>query len=40
MAPSTVKHHLERVFSKLNAKDRTQAATTAVQRGIVRIDDD
>ena len=39
MAPSTVKHHLERVFSKLDAKDRTHAATTAVQRGIVRIDE-
>ncbi|MCH7224624.1 response regulator [Haloferula sp. A504] len=39
MAPSTVKHHLERVFAKLDAKDRTHAATIAMQRGIVRIDD-
>lgn len=38
MAPSTVKHHLERIFSKLAVKDRTQAATAAVQRGIVRLD--
>jgi DNA-binding NarL/FixJ family response regulator len=38
MAPSTVKHHLERIFTKLDAKDRTQAATAAVQRGIVSLD--
>jgi DNA-binding NarL/FixJ family response regulator len=37
MAASTVKHHLERIFTKLDAKDRTQAVTVAVQRGIVRI---
>lgn len=39
MAGSTVKHHLERIFAKLGAKDRTQAVTTAVQRGIVRLED-
>jgi DNA-binding NarL/FixJ family response regulator len=39
MARSTVKHHLERIFTKLGAKDRTQAVTTAVQRGIVRLED-
>lgn len=38
MAPSTVKHHLERIFSKLGANDRTQTATAAIQRGIVRLD--
>ena len=37
MAPSTVKHHLERIFGKLGVKDRTQAATAAVKRGIVRL---
>lgn len=37
LAPSTVKHHLERIFTKLGTKDRTQAATAAVQRGIVRL---
>lgn len=37
MAGSTVKHHLERIFAKLDAKDRTQAVTIAVQRGIVRL---
>ena len=39
MAASTVKHHLERIFTKLDAKDRTQAVTIAVQRGILRIAD-
>lgn len=39
MAGSTVKHHLERIFTKLGAKDRTQAVTMAVQRGIVRLED-
>jgi DNA-binding NarL/FixJ family response regulator len=37
MAGSTVKHHLERIFAKLDAKDRTQAVTIAVRRGIVRL---
>lgn len=37
MSGSTVKHHLERIFAKLDAKDRTQAVTTAVQRGIVHL---
>ena len=37
MAGSTVKHHLERIFAKLDAKDRIQAVTIAVQRGIVRL---
>jgi DNA-binding NarL/FixJ family response regulator len=37
MAGSTVKHHLERIFAKLGAKDRTQAVTIAVRRGIVRL---
>lgn len=39
MAGSTVKHHMERIFAKLGAKDRTQAVTAAVQRGIVRLED-
>lgn len=37
MAGSTVKHHLERIFAKLEVKDRTQAVTIAVQRGIVHL---
>jgi DNA-binding NarL/FixJ family response regulator len=36
---STVKHHLERIFVKLRVSDRTQAATAAVQRGIIRLDE-
>jgi len=38
MAASTVEHHLERIFVKLGAKDRTQAAAAAVQRGIVQLE--
>ncbi len=34
-----IRCHLERIFIKLDAKDRTQAVTAAVQRGIVRIGD-
>lgn len=36
---STVKHHLESIFSKLGVQDRTQATITAVQRGLIRLDD-
>ena len=36
---STVKHHLERIFVKLGVNDRTQAATAAVQRGLIRLDE-
>lgn len=39
MAASTVKHHIEHVFTKLGVKDRTQAATEAIQRGIVRLNE-
>ena len=38
LSPSTVKHHLTHVFSKLGVNDRTHAATVAVQRGIVELD--
>jgi DNA-binding NarL/FixJ family response regulator len=36
---STVKHHLESIFAKLGVQDRTQATITAVQRGLIRLDD-
>ena len=36
---STVKLHLQNIFSKLGAQDRTQPAAAAFQRGIVRLDD-
>ena len=34
---STVKNHVNSILSKLNVKDRTQAATTALRRGIVML---
>jgi DNA-binding NarL/FixJ family response regulator len=37
IAESTVKNHVRNILSKLGAQDRTQAAMTAVQRGIVQI---
>ena len=33
IAPGTVKIHIERILSKLNLKDRTQAAIKAVEMG-------
>lgn len=39
MSISTVKHHLEKIFTKLDVKDRTQAATAAMLRGIIRVDE-
>lgn len=37
-SPETVKAHLESIFSKLGARDRTHAVTLALQRGIIRLD--
>jgi DNA-binding NarL/FixJ family response regulator len=34
---STVKTHVNNILSKLDVNDRTQAATTALQRGIVHL---
>ena len=34
---STVKNQLNAIFAKLEVTDRTEAATTAVQRGIVQL---
>jgi DNA-binding NarL/FixJ family response regulator len=36
---STVKLHLQNIFSKLGAQDRTQATAAAFQRGIVRLEE-
>ena len=36
---STVKLHLQNIFSKLGTHDRTQATAVAFQRGIVRLDE-
>jgi DNA-binding NarL/FixJ family response regulator len=35
---STVKNHVNSILAKLRVKDRTQAATTALRRGIVTLD--
>jgi len=31
----TVKTHINRILSKMGVRDRTQAVTTAIQRGLV-----
>ena len=38
IAEVTVKLHVSHVMDKLEAKDRTEAATIALQRGIIRLD--
>lgn len=37
IAEGTVKIHLNNIFSKLNVTDRTQAALTAIRRGILHL---
>ncbi|MBD2072361.1 response regulator transcription factor [Phormidium sp. FACHB-592] len=37
ISESTVKTHVNRILSKLNVKDRTQAAITALKRGIANL---
>jgi DNA-binding NarL/FixJ family response regulator len=38
IAEVTVKLHVSHVFDKLNVKDRTEAATAALQRGIITLE--
>jgi len=38
IAEVTVKLHVSHVLEKLNVRDRTEAATAAVQRGIISLD--
>lgn len=38
ISEATVKSHLNRVFDKLGAVDRTSAVTTALKRGIIRLE--
>jgi len=37
LSASTVKFHLQNIFTKLGVQDRTQATAVAFQRGIVRL---
>lgn len=37
IAEHTVKNHVKNILSKLGVQDRTQAATVAIQRGIIHI---
>jgi DNA-binding NarL/FixJ family response regulator len=38
ISEATVKTHLLHIFAKLGVEDRTAAATTALERGIIRLD--
>ena len=38
IAEDTVKIHIKNIFTKLNVIDRTQAVVTAMQRGIIHLD--
>lgn len=37
LSGNTVKTHIARIFAKLDASDRTQAVTIAIQRGLVKL---
>ena len=39
ISEATVKSHVNNLLSKLGVADRTQAATTAIRRGLVRLPD-
>jgi len=38
IAEHTVKNHVKNILSKLGVQDRTQAATAAIQRGIIHLE--
>jgi len=38
ISENTVKTHVQNIFSKIGVSDRTTAATTAIKRGLVRVD--
>jgi len=38
ISEATVKTHINNLLSKLGVADRTQAATAAIQRGLVQLD--
>ena len=38
VSENTVKSHVQNIFGKISVSDRTSAATTAIKRGLVRVD--
>ncbi|NJM53688.1 MAG: response regulator transcription factor [Blastocatellia bacterium] len=38
VSENTVKTHIKNIFDKLGVSDRTAATTTAIRRGLVRMD--
>jgi DNA-binding NarL/FixJ family response regulator len=38
LTEGTVKVHLKNILQKLGANDRTEAVTTALRRGFIRLD--
>ena len=36
---NTVRNHVNSIIEKLEVSDRTEAATTAIQRGLITVDD-
>ena len=38
ISENTVKTHNQNIFAKIGVSDRTSAATTAIKRGLVRVD--
>lgn len=39
ISQNTVKNHVNSIIEKLEVSDRTEAATTAIQRGLISVDD-
>ena len=37
IAEATAKNHVKNILGKLGVQDRTQAATVAIQRGIIHL---
>jgi len=38
ISENTVKTHVQNIFGKIGVSDRTSAATTAIRRGLIRVD--
>lgn len=38
VSENTIKTHVQNIFGKIGVSDRTSAATTAIRRGLVRVD--